>query len=167
MAKKISDQIFALADSDETSHIAPPSGKSFPFLLDHQRYDLYLTVASLLKADIDLDLAIAMVTGELKVGDGLAKAENIVKFFEFSRSTRKAVLSNEVDTLSASSLIGDAAEKLLGKQFLGPSELIVLRSLAATDNVSSILTGAAEAISRRESQKSSSIISEVSQRRTA
>jgi hypothetical protein len=121
-----------------------------PYLLDSERVSLYLTLAGLLDAGVNIDTALTLFETESKAQKQKHNADRVSEFFRVARAARDDVKSCE--TIAArTDIIGETAEKCFGKNFTSPEELVLLRGLAHTDNISAILRASANIIRSRHS----------------
>ncbi|MCV9964669.1 hypothetical protein OIU34_22520 [Pararhizobium sp. BT-229] len=120
-----------------------------PYLLDSERVSVYLTLAGLLDAGVDIDTALTLFETESKAQKQKHNADRVSEFFKAARAAREDVKSradgHRTDT------IGEVAEKCFGKNFTSSEELVLLRGLAYTDNIPAILRAAADIIRSRNS----------------
>ncbi|MBY3155528.1 hypothetical protein HFO56_24690 [Rhizobium laguerreae] len=147
MIKKATDHTFEAFDSaveTETRQESLDIGSVPPYLLDSERLALYLTLAGLLDADIDMDVALTLFSTESKAHKQKHNADRVSEFFKAARQAREDVKRGPDDLHT--DIIGEVAEKCFGRNFTSSDELVLLRGLAHTDNISAILRAAADII---------------------
>jgi len=120
-----------------------------PLFLDSERVSLYVTLSGLIEAGIELDTALMLVQTEAKAQNKKGNAERISQFFTVVQQARDAVIQGGSDNLT--DLIGEAAARCFGRNFVIQDELVLLRGLAYTDNMPPILRSAAEIIRNKTS----------------
>lgn len=149
MIKKATAETFeTFAEQDSSSlHDSVVSGHVPPHFLDGERVNLYLTLSGLLDAGIPAETALRLIDTESKAQNRKHNAERIAEFFLAVTTAREAVRANDNgDFSTVTDTIGEAAERCFGRNFASPDELVLLRGLAYTDNVTAILRAAADVI---------------------
>jgi hypothetical protein len=146
--KALNDSFEAFSDGVDTEHRAelPDRGAAPPHLLDNERVSVYLTLAGLLDAGVDIDTALTLFDTESKAQKQKHNAERVSEFFRAVRAARENVKLRLSPDEGYTDVIGEVAEKCFGRNFTSPEELVLLRGLAHTDNIATILRGAAEII---------------------
>lgn len=149
MIKKAPDHSFEAFDSN-VDHDPPTEivdrGTVPPHLLDSERVSVYLTLAGLLEAGVDIDTSLTLFSTESKAQKQKHNADRVSEFFKTVRVAREGVKSRKADDENLTDKIGEVAEKCFGRNFTSPEELVLLRGLAHTDNIAVILRAAAEII---------------------
>ncbi|MCS4088998.1 hypothetical protein [Rhizobium sp. BK176] len=149
MIKKATDHTFESFNSGletETQQERVDNGSVPPYLLDEERISVYLTLAGLLDAGVDMDTALVLFGTESKAQKKKYNADRVSEFFTTARTARD-VVKNRIDgDAPHTDVIGEVAAKCFGRMFPSPEELVLLRGLAYTDNVSAILRAAADII---------------------
>ena len=139
--KKNNDIIEEFSNSTETinDESADITSNLSSYLLDEDRISIYITLSALLDAQIPMKTALSIIKDEYYSLNKKHFADIVVEFFTTVVNYRK----NENEKVDN---IGEKALKLFSKPLLKPEELILLRGLAHTDNVSSLLKSAIEVI---------------------
>jgi hypothetical protein len=117
-----------------------------PYLLDDERVSVYLTLAGLLEAGVDMDTALTLFGTESKANKKKYNADRVSEFFATVRTARDVVKNRVGDDTPHTDTIGEVAEKCFGRSFPSSEELVLLRGLAYTDNIPAILRSAADII---------------------
>lgn len=154
MIKKATDNSFEAFNSgvSHEPHIETlDRGTVPPYLLDSERVSVYLTLAGLLDAGVDIDTALTLFETESKAQKQKHNADRVSEFFKAARAAREDVKSRADENENHTDTIGEVAEKCFGKNFTSSEELVLLRGLAYTDNIPAILRAAADIIRSRNS----------------
>ena len=151
MIKKTAETQFGSFNDNAEADVSPESlvGSPVPpHFLDSDRVNLYLTLSGLLEAGIPTSTALMLVQTEAKAQNRKASAELISDFFAVVRKARDTVkdIDASADQTGPTDVIGEAAERCFGKNFMSADELVLLRGLAHTDNAPAILRAAADII---------------------
>lgn len=149
MIKKATDHTFEAFNSGvdhEPQAEVLDRGTVPPHLLDSERVSVYLTLAGLLEAGVDLDTSMTLFTTESKAHKQKHNADRVSEFFKAVRASREDVKARKAEDENLTDRIGEVAEKCFGRNFTSSEELVLLRGLAHTDNIAAILRAAAEII---------------------
>lgn len=149
MIKKATDHTFEAFNSGletETRQERVDTNSVPPFLLDEERISVYLTLAGLLDAGVDMDTALILFGTESKANKKKYNADRVSEFFTTARTAREIVKNRPETDAPHTDVIGEVAAKCFGRIFPSPEELVLLRGLAYTDNVPAILRAAADII---------------------
>ncbi|MDW9481206.1 hypothetical protein GOB57_21410 [Sinorhizobium meliloti] len=149
MIKKATDHSFEAFNSGvdhEPQAEIHDRGTVPPHLLDSERVSVYLTLAGLLEADVDIDTALTLFETESKAHKQRHNADRVSEFFKAVRTAREDVKARNGKGETHTDKIGEVAEKCFGRNFMSSEELVLLRGLAHTDNIAAILRAAADII---------------------
>jgi hypothetical protein len=167
MIKKATDHTFEAFNSGvetETQQERIDSGSVPPHLLDEERISVYLTLAGLLDAGVDLDTALVLFGTESKAQKKKYNADRVSEFFTTARTARDVVKNRTQHDAPHTDVIGEVAAKCFGRIFPSPEELVLLRGLAYTDNVSAILRAAADIIRNKTKTSSARAVAHAGRR---
>nr|WP_250807219.1 hypothetical protein [Neorhizobium tomejilense] len=153
MTDRTDPNLYAFLENPATSNVTELATGNVPaHFLDVERVALYLTLAGLIEAGVDTEMALALVETEARAKKNAIQAERLSEFFQTVKLARDAVKSSiaEGEALPAD-IIGETAEICFGRNFASSDEIVLLRGLAHTDNIPAILKAAAGIVMAKSS----------------